>query len=158
MDRLSTGGRQASVEHLLVEGVVEAELRGHGTVGPLGEVSLDQQPGVPRQSRTKVGDLLRPEVRPLLAGPGQHGRRRELHAHGGGDLEQLTIGRGQLVELLFDELTDAVGDPETVEPLLAARLAADLGQQSAVDQVVDHGRHEQGVAVGVLVDVVDQRL
>ena len=69
-----------------------------------------------------------------------------------------TIGRGELVELLFDELADAVGDPEAVEPFLAAHLAADVSQQSAVDQVVDHGRHEQGVAVGVLVDVGDQRL
>ena len=106
----------------------------------------------------QVGDRLGPQVRSLVAGPSHHGGRRELHPHDGRDLEQLTIRGGELVELLFDELTDAVGDPEAVERFLAAHLAGGVSQKSAIDHVVDHCRHEQGVAVGVLVDVGDQRV
>ena len=69
----------------------------------------------------------------------------------------MTVDLVELVESRADELSHALGDPEAVEWFPAARPAAGDGEQPAIEQVVDDGRDEQGVALGALVDVSDER-
>jgi hypothetical protein len=87
-------------------------------------------------------------------------RDGEFVAHDACRLEHLTDRRGEILHAAADQLLQAGGNPIRggLDRALDVPLLVAPDEQSAGDEVVDHVHHEQGVALGALVDARRQTL
>ena len=145
-DALSARAGTSWYKHLPVEVVGEAEARGHGSVGPLDDLSrLDQQPE-PGDDRQPFLDLALGQLE-----RGCHRRRRELGARDARRLEQVAVLRSERGEPSLDERAKRSRDArgERLERNGEAHTA--VHRDRALRQPrLDEAGHEQGIAAGAL--------
>ena len=106
MDLRTPHCREEAVRHLEVQHVAEFVTRSHGAVGQLDQPSRREKL-VPGDQRFAA--LFHPRGR--LVEPRADRDRRALHADDGGAFEHAPLVRTQALDLLFDQLPDAVRDP-----------------------------------------------
>ncbi len=87
-------------------------------------------------------------------------RKVERVAHGAGSFEDHALARRETGDLPLDNGPDAVGDPEVRVLDLVARVppVGAWRHHVPLDEVIEHGAHEQRIASSVAMDLLSQPL
>jgi hypothetical protein len=139
MEGGSTGARKVAVDGVAGQGVGEPV-----AVGGVGH--LDQQAGL----RCLLGG--REDAVLVEAGGGSHDGEVEFGADHSGDAQHPVGGLGEARQPSADHVTDALGNPDVANIETGGPAAAVALDCAGLRQVPQHLPHEEGVALGLLVD------